>query len=573
MKQGICSRTLRLLNKIFFPEIVFAKKIGIQFLRKLLTTLFTILFLTGLLYPEFIHARQTVGILSVKINYPSKGLNWLKLFLREELSLQLQLADRFSVITPDTMRRWDQRHNVKGLLQANLSDHDSTVFTLLKPDRLLELSIQKVLSQLSVSWNIRSFSENKSIDNNHAWATPDKLVEKLLSDLEGDPFFGKLTHFPQGYSWHGVRSFFQWKLKPVPSPGSEEWQKRKEELESLLLNYPSLGSSIKVCRAVMLILESSVLNPVHVPSLVLAEHDILAAIKQHPGNAEHHTLLSLIHYLRRDPLYAKQQANIAEKINPGNGMAMILYGLTIGKTPQAGTSFIKQGLRNYPFVAEPDSLGWQPYHLLVRDLEPWLVTSDNEKVVNYEQLMHSGKELYNDQRWNEARKFFEDASVLEPHLPEPALYLARLKLAQQDVKSALLQLAKLQSRFPIDPEINLYLGYAHEQLKHHHKAEKLYRRVLLLKPEHHKALLRLGAVLIKLGKHGEARSFLESLTRKYPLYTVAWWNLGIVYLNFGEMELAESAWQECLRLEPENNQVRIRLEQLREEMYFASISN
>ena len=398
-------------------------------------------------------------------------------------------------------------------------------------------------------------------------------MENLLRDLEADPFFGKLTHFPQGYSWNGVRSFFQWKLKPVPSPGSEEWQKHKEELESLLLNHPSLGSSIKVCRAVMLILESSFSYPAHVPSLILAEHDILAAIKRHPGNAEHHTLLSLIHYLRRDPLYAKQQANIAEKINPGNGMAMILYGLTIGKTPQAGTSFIKQGLRTYPFVAEPDFLGWQPYHVLVRDLEPWLVTSDSEKVLNYEQLMHSGKELYNDQRWNEARKFFEEASVLKPDLPEPALYLARLKLAQHELRTALLQLSKLQSRFPKDPEINLYLGYAHEQLKRHHKAEKLYRRVLHLKPKHHKALLRLGAVLIKLGKHGEARSFLESLTRKYPLYSVAWWNLGIVYLNFGEMELAESAWQECLRLEPENNQVRIRLEQLREEMYFASISN
>ena len=393
MKQGICSRTLRLPNKIFFPEIVFAKKIEFQFLRKLLTALFATLFLTGLLHPEIINARQSVGILSVNINYPSKGLNWLKIFLREELSLQLQLADRFSVITPDTMHRWDQRHNEKGLLQANLSYHDSTAFTLLKPDRLLELSIQKVLSQLSVRWNIRSINENKSTDNNHAWATPDKLVEKLLSDLEADPFFGKLTHFPQGYSWNGVRSFFQWKLKPVPSPGSEEWQKHKEELESLLLNHPSLGSSIKVCRAVMLILESSVSYPAHVPSLILAEHDILAAIKRHPGNAEHHTLLSLIHYLRRDPLYAKQQANIAEKINPGNGMAMILYGLTIGKTPQAGTSFIKQGLRTYPFVAEPDSLGWQPYHVLVRYLEPWLVTSDSEKVVNYEQLMHSGKEM------------------------------------------------------------------------------------------------------------------------------------------------------------------------------------
>ena len=573
MKQGIFCRTLKLSNKFFFSEIIFAKKRVIQFLRKLVTTLFTIFSLSGLLYPEIINARQSVGILSVNINYPSKGLNWLKLFLREELSLQLQLADRFSVFTPDTMSRWNKRHIEKGLLQFNLSERDSTAFTLLKPERLLELSIQKVLSQLYVRWDIRGINENKSIDNNHVWATPDKLVEKFLSDLEGDSFFGKLTHFPQGYSWNGVRSFFQWKLKPVPSPRSVEWNKHKEELESLFVNYPSLGSSIKVSRAMMLIIESSVSRPAHVPSLILAERDILAAIKLHPGNAEHHTLLSLIHYLRRDHLYAKKQANIAEKINPGNGMAMILYGLTIGNTPQAGTSFIKQGLRTYPFVAEPNPLGWQPYHILVRDLEPWLVISDSEKVVNYDQLMLSGKKLFNDQRWNEARKFFEEAFVLRPDLPEPALYLARLNLNQNELNTALLKLSKLQSRFPKNSEIILYLGFANEKLKRHRNAEKLYRRVLYLKPEDHKALLRLGAVLIKLDKHGEARSFLESLTRKYPLYSVAWWNLGIVYLNFGEMELAEAAWQECLRLEPENNQVRIRLEQLREEMYFASISN
>jgi len=103
MSRGTCSRTLRLPNKIFFSEIVFAKKIEVQFLRKLVSALFTIILFSGLLYPEIIHARQSVGILSVKINYPSRGLNWLKLFLREELSLQLQLADRFSLFTPDTM--------------------------------------------------------------------------------------------------------------------------------------------------------------------------------------------------------------------------------------------------------------------------------------------------------------------------------------------------------------------------------------------------------------------------------------------------------------------------------------
>ena len=137
MSSGICSRTLGLLNKIFFSEIVFAKKIEIQFLRKLVTALFTILLLSGLLYPETINARQSVGILSVKINYPSKGLNWLELFLREELSLQLQLADKFSLFTPDTMSRWYKRDIEKGIIQTNFSNRFSTAFTLLKTESLL----------------------------------------------------------------------------------------------------------------------------------------------------------------------------------------------------------------------------------------------------------------------------------------------------------------------------------------------------------------------------------------------------------------------------------------------------
>ena len=573
MKQGKCLRTFKLPQNFFFSEIDFAKEIKVRFLRKSVTAFFIILFFLGLPFPEIINARQSVGVLSVNINYPSKGLNWLKLFLREELSMQLQLADRFSVITADSMNLWNQRGKKKGFFQSYLSDQTSAVLNILKPERLVELSIQKVLSQVYVIWDITSINEKKSIDNNHVWTNPDKIVEKLLSDLEKDPFFGKLTHFPQGYSWNGVRSFYQWRAKPVPTPSTKKWQKHKEKLDYLLLNHPSLGSLIKVSRAKMLIIESSDSHQVHVPSLILAEQDILAAIKLHPGNAEHHTLLSLIHYLRREPLYAKQQANIAAKINPGNGMAMILYGLTIGKTPLAGGSFIKQGLRTYPFVAEANPLGWQPYHVLVRDLEPWLSTSSSQKVVNYDNLMISGKKLFGDRHWNEARRFFEDASLVKPNYPEPKLYLARIKLAQNEIKTALIRLSDLQNRYPNNPEIILYLGYAQEKLKRNQIAEKLYRRVLLIKPEHHKALLRLGAVLIKLDKYAEARSFLESLARKYPLYAVAWWNLGIVYLNFGEMELAESAWMECLRLEPENNQVRIRLEQLREEMYFASTSN
>lgn len=571
MTQSPYSGSSRFFCTVLLPAHPFAENMLVQLLRKSLPLLFISLFFGGLIFPPFLQARPSVGVLSVNIHYPSKRLDWLGLYLQEELSLQLQLADRFSVISQDSMHHWNRRLNNSGQLESNSTELINSEISQLKPGKLITLSIQKVLNQLSVTWSIHSFGETNSfqkIQNIHSWLTPDKLIDSLLQDLKkGDKLFSDLTYFPLDYTWEGIRSFYQWRLKSVPATNSSAWEEYKGELEALILSYPTMAASIRFYRAVLLIIESSVMRPAHVPSLNSAETDILAVMKVHPGNSAHHSLLSLLHYLRKEPLFAKQQANIANKINPRNGLALILYGLTIGKTPQAGASYIKKGLRLYPFVAEPSPDGLQPYQLLVKDLEPWLIASISQTASNYEQLMQSGKESYNSQRWSEARQSFEDASVLEPSLPEPLLSLAQLKLAQQDAQTALSLLAKLRKRFPRHADINLYLGYAHEKLKQHEKAESLYREVLHLNPEHHKALLRLGAVLIKLGKREEARSFLESLTKKYPMYTVAWWNLGIIYYQLGEIELAESAWEESLRLEPDNNQVRVRLEQLRAELF------
>ena len=576
MTRTALTRSPRTFCSAFLSPHLIAKEMKNQFLRNLLHLLFIGLFFGGMLLPHVLQARQAVGFLSVDVRYPSKGLNWLELFIQEELSLQLQLADRFSVIAPDNMRRWNQRLRNAGMLASSSSDLQNSEIAQLKPNRLLQISLQKVLNQLSVTWDISSFGESKStlkIQNTHSWVSPDKLIASLLRDLEGgDAFFSKLTHFPQGYSWEGIKRFYQLRLKQVPAPDTSAWKVHKDELELLLFSYPSLVSSIRFYRAVLLIIESSVLLPAHVPALNSAETEILAAMKQHPGSSQHHTLLSLVHYLRREPLFAKQQANIANQINPGNGVSLILYGLTVGKTPQAGTAYVSRGLKLYPFVGDPSPDGRQPYHVLVKVLEPWLMSAVSGKTPSFEQLMISGQEDYNARRWKEALQAFEDASALQPSLPEPHLFLAKLRLAQQDVESALVLLTKLRKRFPKHPDINLYLGYAHEKLKHHQKAETLYRYVLHLKPEHHKSLLRLGAVLIKLGKRREARSFLESLTRKYPMYTVGWWNLGIVYYQLGEMELAESAWEESLRIDPDNSQIRLRLAQFREEFSYAPVS-
>ena len=79
-------------------------------------------------------------------------------------------------------------------------------------------------------------------------------------------------------------------------------------------------------------------------------------------------------------------------------------------------------------------------------------------------------------------------------------------------------------------------------------------------------MLRLSTLLIKTGKYEEAQSFLESLTRKYPDYTVGWWNLGFLYQKLDELESAEQALEEVVRLDPANTRVQAQLERIREEL-------
>ncbi|MED6339033.1 MAG: hypothetical protein VX485_00510, partial [SAR324 cluster bacterium] len=170
----------------FWPAYQNAKNMLIQLLRKILPLLFISFFLGGLASHPTLQARPIVGILSVDIHYPTKGLNWLGIFLQEELSLQLQLADKFSVISPESMRRWNQRLQNSDWTESRSSELKNSEISRLKPDKIIKLSIQKVLNQLSVTWSIHSFRENKSfkiIKNIHSWISPDKLINSLLKDI------------------------------------------------------------------------------------------------------------------------------------------------------------------------------------------------------------------------------------------------------------------------------------------------------------------------------------------------------------------------------------------------------
>jgi tetratricopeptide (TPR) repeat protein len=285
-----------------------------------------------------------------------------------------------------------------------------------------------------------------------------------------------------------------------------------------------------------------------------------------PESSDYHTLFSLIYYLRQEKMHAKAEAVIANAENPRNGRALILYGLSIGRKAKDGDAYIRQGLIWYPMNREAPSVYPDPFEVLIPDLAPWLVGNRSSDPPQYQQLMDEARELYIHGEWKKSKRFFEDAWALEPELSEAPLYLARIKIAEKDLKGAMKSLNNLRKRFPEDAATVLFQGYVYELLKKFGNAEILYRKSLEMEPENHRAMLRLSTLLIKTGKYEEARSFLESLTRKYPDYTVGWWNLGLLYQKIDELESAEQALEEVVRLDPANTRVQAQLEHIREEL-------
>ena len=98
----------------------------------------------------------------MNVKYPSQGQEWLGVFLQKELSLQFQLMDRFSVISAETMSLWNERLKHSGQLDSSVVELKNTEIFKLKPDRILRLSVQKVLNKLSVNWEVSIFGESKS---------------------------------------------------------------------------------------------------------------------------------------------------------------------------------------------------------------------------------------------------------------------------------------------------------------------------------------------------------------------------------------------------------------------------
>ena len=510
-----------------------------------------------------------MGVLAPRVIYPSQGHEWFGSFFQDEFSQQLRFTNRFAVMSPFTMRLWQERHGTRSPKALAVLLRNAQL------ELLVDAKIQKVLRRVGVDWQIIRMADNATqvihLSKSYPLDTPDEFIAGVLDDLGKEiPEFSGLQRFPRGLAWKAVRAFYEWRDQEVPQRGSPEWRDYRNQLHSLAADHPSLEEQVLEYEAMLDLLEAGEQSPAYVPTLKQADERLRALKIRQPGNSEISTLLALSYYLQGESLQAKSEAVIANAKNPFEGPALMIYGLVIGRTPQGGKSFIRKGLRLYPFLADSTYGTLPPYHTLIRPLSPWLVPESSRLSPNYESLMAKGQQHFRAGEQEQAQQIFENLSAADSSISDPQVYLARIEIRHGDHEAALGRLQGLQRRFPEDSGVALYLGYALEKLGHYDRAEDAYRNTLDLRPDHPRALLRLSTVLIRRRRYDEAQSFLESLTKKYPDYAVAWWNLGVLHRKLGKPKQAQQVWEQALRVEPENERIRSALMKLSVQLESAS---
>ncbi len=509
----------------------------------------------------FAQTRLHVGILPVQNLYRIQQDNWFPRLLQEELTRQFQFNDQFAVMAPETVDLWKER----------LPDQVEQIMREARLSHLLQLSTQQVLQQLSIRWTLFSISNNKlqkeDFRSQHSLQSVDALLQELLQVLQTrNAAFADLLLFPQDVSFEALEAFYRWKDLNHQPWIAETRSAHLQALRNLTEQYEGLDKRVRFQAVILQLQEAYTQQPVPPELLNEIRQDLDSLRDDFSDHAEYRALSSLWFYVQGQRFEAKAEAVIANARHPYHGPAWLLYGLSLNDD-EPNPRAIQRGLRYYPFVESPENPN-QAFTVLRPELRPWLPQStqltgtsdladDRQQSENsrYQELLQQGVTQFDQEDWEDAKAAMEAAQQLQPGTVESALYLARIALVQNQIETAHNNLLELRDSFPKNDEVALYLGFSYEKQRDFNLAESLYRESLQLNPENPKSGLRLGTVLIKKGRYEDAKSFLESVTAKFPGYAVAWWNLGLLYRELGEMDQAMMALNTASQLDPNNLQI------------------
>jgi len=133
-----------------------------------------------------------------------------------------------------------------------------------------------------------------------------------------------------------------------------------------------------------------------------------------------------------------------------------------------------------------------------------------------------------------------------PLIPLPLLSIHRAG----DWKNGITLWSRDLQKYPQNHIIMTSLADSYRESGRQTTALQLYQQALAINPRYFIALNNYTNLLMETGNPDKARGFAANLVRHYPLYAKGFEMLGLSYEMTGEMEKAEQAFQEALRLDP-----------------------
>lgn len=285
--------------------------------------------------------------------------------------------------------------------------------------------------------------------------------------------------------------------------------------------------------------------------LLQAQEICLNLLQSDPQLAEGHRFLGLIAYLQKKYPEAQEHLSRALAIAPADGPANDNMGLVLIELGdyRGAEASARRALEAMPGMANP--------------------------------AHNLGIALLKQNRFSEAETILQQAMIAEPLNPNIVSNLAialektgkyteavsayqrvfRLRPRDVEVQSQLRRLIAIagqyDSRTGEQPELqSLFLeGIQRFASKQMDQAEKLFRWVLALDPDHPQASYHLGKILLLKKEYPEAQRVLRRAVRSRPDWAEPHYHLGLLYQSQRLLTEAEIAYRRALELDPTFTQI------------------
>jgi Tfp pilus assembly protein PilF len=177
---------------------------------------------------------------------------------------------------------------------------------------------------------------------------------------------------------------------------------------------------------------------------------------------------------------------------------------------------------------------------------------DTENIKQAETHNKMGASYISEGKINEAYTEFQKAILLDPKNKESLNQLGYLSALFKKYDDAISYYRRAIASDPGYSDAMNNLGVAYLELENWDEAIKCFKSALN-NPLYHspeKALLSMGYAYYKKGEYSKAENYLKEALLRNPVFPIAYYTLGLVYVKYGDDKTAIDEFQKAIDIMP-----------------------